>query len=551
MKTSVLFIVLFLTVSLVHYSEAGMRGDDATTNLHYYTSMGIESIDINFNPNHMDTPVQYKNNFDDYKLINFIRGNVSAKTQLPYSFQIHKDNEEKIYARMGNPHSAEGIIERSIVNQGLIIYDGAVAQIVLSMFGTQQDMKLAEVPVDVYWSGKVGKLFNIRAGYPINRFVYDSSDPERVSSNLKDKGKRGFVFRIINADGEYLTHDPLDGKKYFEGFPGNKRIHWEDWKPVAGENAWIVMAALHIYHQKYFDPIRGEYEINEDAKELKLAREIARAAMILQAENGGIRMAPKGVYRNPKDFLDPNIPQGEWWYNQISSENNASWYGAFQMLYAITKEEKYQTAFKGIEEFYFSVWDEEEGYFHQGKNFAFGAWQQSTSHFALDVQTWGVAALSPTRVDERLGVGASYRLWRKSRELSGVYDEKGVLQGVGYIEEHDRLSVEWTAGAILMTRMLAEFYKDSHPHWAMDLNADADSMREGVEYLRQELDHQTEGYAYSSRRGWIPFGWNSHDPEVISLASSGWMVFVDQNVNPFVLPFMPATDGVQLVQRGR
>ncbi|VAX36409.1 hypothetical protein MNBD_UNCLBAC01-219 [hydrothermal vent metagenome] len=485
----------------------------------------------------------------DMKLVNFIKSNISSKTNMPYSFSIHPEKRMEIYEKMGESHFANDVIERTIVEEGLIVYDGAVGQIVLAMIGGEDNLKQAQHPVNVYWSGELNNLWNIRAGYPINQFIYDPKNPELVSSDLKRKGERGFIFRIINANGEYVNSDPLDGKTHLEGFPTQERIHWEDWKPVAGENAWVAMAALHLYHKKYYDELLEQYEYVEDSVELKLAKELARAALILQTETGGVRMAPIGTYRNPKDFVDPDMLQGHWWYNQISAENNISWYAAMRMLYQITQEEKYKVSMKGIEKFFKDVWDAEKGYFHQGMNYVKGHWILSTDHFALDVQTWGLIAFGPQMIDEWLGIGASFNLWKRSKELSGAYDQYGKFIGVGYIEEHDRVSVEWTAGAIMAARIVGEYYEDENFEWSQLAVMDADSMRSGIESLRQPLSDTKEAYSYSSRRGWIPFGWNSHDPEVVSLASTGWVLFVDSNFNPFELPNSLDLKKDQLVYR--
>ncbi|MCK5580822.1 MAG: hypothetical protein KAJ18_06070 [Candidatus Omnitrophica bacterium] len=471
----------------------------------------------------------------DEKLIRWIQANVSKETNMPLSFYIPAQKRDQIFQEMGHADSVPSIIERVIVDEGLIVYDGAVGQIVLSLLGGNDNFALAAHPLKVYWDGQLGDLFNIRAGYPMNSFIYDPDDPYAVSSDLNDKGKRGFIFRIINANGRYNTSDPLDGKTHFDGFPTWPTVHWEDWKPVAGENAWVVMAALHLYHQKYYDPYRKMYPATGQTVELLLAEEIARAALLLQAENGGIRMAPIGTFRNPTDFQDSSLKQGEWWYNQISSENNISWYGAFGMLYEITQNSIYKDAMQGIEEYFKSVWDENENYFYQGLNFCNGQWMANNEHFALDVQTWGLAAFGPEKFDEWFGEGTAYRVWKNAKQLSGVYDSGKNLVGVGYIREHDRVSVEWTAGAILAARLVGDHYRHDHPRWADESYADADTMRQGIEFLRTDLGEDRAAYSYSSRRGWIPFGWNSHSPEVLSLASTGWVIFVDTGFNPFYL----------------
>ena len=108
--------------------------------------------------------------------------------------------------------------------------------------------------------------------------------------------------------------------------------------------------------------------------------------------------------------------------------------------------------------------------------------------------------------------------------------------GVGYINEHDRLSVEWTAGAIFAAKKIAGYYYDLNEDFSHEALMDAFTMRKGVDLLKKDLTETKAAYSYSSRRGWIPFGWNSHDPEVLSMASTGWMVFVHFGFNPFFLP---------------
>src|SRR6185503_9352296 len=137
-------------------------------------------------------------------------------------------------------------IERIIVDQGVSIYDAALWQMALVASGDKSDLERAETPVMYYWKGMLGEL-DIRTGYGRQIFVYDPARPEDVTSDLMEEGKRGFVFRILNAHGRYVSPDPWDGKSTYAGFPNNPVIHWEDWKPIAGENAWVVMAALRIF----------------------------------------------------------------------------------------------------------------------------------------------------------------------------------------------------------------------------------------------------------------------------------------------------------------
>ena len=450
------------------------------------------------------------------------------ETRLPFSFQIPLESKKGVYSNMGEQFSVDGIIERVIVEEGLVVYDGAVRQIVLAMVGGGENIEDAGRLSQACWEGGVGELFSLRAGYPINNFVYDPEDPEAVSSDLSAYGNRGFMYRIINANGRYNTQDPLDGKREFRGFPTWPTIHWEDWKPVAGENAWIAMAAVHLYHKKYFYPEQDRYKAgSEAAVELKLAEELARAAMLLQAENGGIRMAPIGTYMAGRD-------DGRGWYDLISTENNLSWYAAFRMLYQVTQKDIYRETLEKMDSYFKNVWNSQEGYFYQGMVYANGAWQPESKNFATDVQTWGILVLSPAVIDSWFGQDAALGMWQAAKKRAGSYASSGELLGVGFTVENDRVSVEWTAGAIFAARLLAQYYQDDVQQ-ASSVAMDAEQMRRGIEELRYDFPSGQSAYSYSSRRGWIPFGWNSHDPHVLSLASTAWVVLLDAGFNPFYL----------------
>ena len=508
-------------------------------------------------------------------LVRWMKRHVSPATQLPFSFSVPADAKKTIYSQIGKADTVCGVIERSIVAEGLEIYDGALWQIVLTSLGGPEDVRLASKPVELYWEGQLGSLMHVRAGFPGQPYIYDPNQINTVSADIDRKGERGFIFRIINANGNYNMSDPLDGKTVLEGFPTWPRLHWEDWKPIAGENAWVAMAALHVFHRKYYDRKQHQYTSSEKVPELLLAEELTRAALVLQADNGGIRMAPLGTYHN--NFIDeegtsadkvdpqshrleeymrqterlarPSRRHGEmwddisskfpaeylWYYEEISTENNLSWYAALRMLYQVTKKEEYQEALGRIRQYLQTAWDEKENVFYQGMHYQQGGWVPNRDHFATDVQTWSIAVIGPQQLDEWLGLGTAAKIWQQTKKKAGYFDEQGVLRGVGFTAEHDRLSVEWTGGAILAAQTLAAYYQDTHPDWAQEAAGDAATMRQGIEQFRQDLGQDGAAYSYSSRRGWIPFGWFSHIPQVTSLASTSWVVLVDQKINPFVL----------------
>jgi hypothetical protein len=502
----------------------------------------------------------------DPKLVNWMKANVSPATGMPFSFALIPP-EKDVLKGIGQSASITGIIERTIVKEGVSIYDAALWQIVLASIPEQADLAAARKPVEYYWNGSLGDFANIRSGYDGSLFVYDPFDIEAVKSVVDQKGRRGFVFRIINANGKYLSQDPLDGKEAQEDFPNDAHIHWEDWKPIAGENAWVVMAALHV--EKARSALERVISGGQRSIEIQLAEELARAALYLQAENGGIRMAPLGTYYHLADItpdmdeaaiaqaLDERArtfrlnggPSSEevrlggrdypdyhvWYYQEISTENNLSWYAAFRMLYRETEDAKYRQAMDRIEAYFKSVWNPDEKVFYQGAHFTDGRWVPNVTPFAVDVQNWSILVLGPQMLDSWFGEGAAYEIWRATKNNSGVVDADGRLQGVGFTRENDRLTVEWTAGAIMAVQRLAAYYEASHPEWSAELRRDGRDMRAGVEQYRFSAGAGREAYSYSSKREWIPFGWFSHEPLVLSLASTAWMVLVDLDTDPFDL----------------
>nr|CAX68912.1 hypothetical protein JG1_0260 [uncultured bacterium] len=501
----------------------------------------------------------------DERVLNWLQNDLSP-TGLPRSFAIKPSKKASELVKIGKSDSVTGIIERTIVEEGTSIYDAALWQIVSTLNGEKDNLEKARAPLRIYWEGSFGQFSSIRAGYGGQPFVYDPLDPQAISSDPRAKGRRGFVFRIIDANGHYTMPDPLDGKTGFSKFPNYPIVHWEDWKPIAGENAWVVLAALHLYRKQYFNESTGRYT-NNQAIELLLAEEIARAAMRLQSDIGGIRMAPLGTYYHLADVnltngideiiktldercelvqkgnnaLTRTVGQIEypefniWYYEEISTENNLSWYAAFRMLFEITGKNEYRLAMDRIEKYLHEAWDSAGESFYQGMHFSKGSWRPNKEHFATDVQNWSVLVLGPKTLDDWFGEGTAYRIWQKTRETAGNFDDARRLRGLGFTKEENRISVEWTAGAILAVRRLADYYSDAHTDWSSDLSKDVQSMRRGIEIYRVDLSLDEAAYSYSSRREWIPFGWFSHDADVLSLASTAWVALIDADVNPFEL----------------
>ncbi|MCX5666204.1 MAG: hypothetical protein NT036_04075, partial [Candidatus Omnitrophica bacterium] len=408
---------------------------------------------------------------------------------IPYSFSVPADKRQAVLAEIKDTNKEASDVEAAIVSNGLAIYDGACWQIALSAFGSKADAAKADALTDVLLNGSLGKQDTI-------------------------KHAEGLYYRIINANGEFSFTNPLTGTA----------DTWKDWDPRTGDNAWAgIIGPLQVAYKKY------DGKIPADAKELKLARETARAAMLLiDNETGGFRMAPKGIgpKNNPLKF-----------YNAISTENNISLYAGLRMLYRITGEEKYKAAMDGIERFLKSAFNKNTNTFDQLISYKDGNWT-SNGQFATDCQTWAISVLGPKKIDEIFGAGTAMKIWRATKAKAGQVNEANELIGVAYTENQKNvISIEWTAGAIAAARKTADHYKDSDSAGSKQALADAVTMRQGIEGHRIDLGGGKAAYPYASERVHILFdtGWWTPPASVASTASTAWVAFIDSGFDPFVL----------------
>ena len=107
------------------------------------------------------------------------------------------------------------------------------------------------------------------------------------------------------------------------------------------------------------------------------------------------------------------------------------------------------------------------------------------------------------------------------------------MRGVGFTDDHRVMTVEWTCGAILATRLMARAYEKTHPEWAKECRENTRTMREGVESMKQTLSDGTVAYLYCNRRYFIPFGWWANP--IPSLVASSWVLLTDLHFDPFEL----------------
>jgi hypothetical protein len=417
------------------------------------------------------------------------------------------------------------------------------------------------------------------------------------------EGKNAYAFRTLAP--EWLARDPLLGSPYASwitasGLPLSNpayavgKISWSDWKPITGENAWAFLigplqaAYIHyvIFLNERFVPF-GELAIQN-------ALDVLPTFAAMQSTVGGVYYAPAGTVGNEGEVpVEPH---------EVSVENNFSLYAGLQILrftlhatlegdasLAAGEKNRIKDALQVIETMigggtiekgrstkgllsFFRNDSWRDGSFVQGglandprQN---RDWVPATQTKAVDVQTWGIAALGSKQIDQWFGYGAAFKMW-EALKTWGAYGVGRDLWGVGYSDKDGNgidesgvyrqgvLSGEWTAGAINAVRNMIRYYGTEPPtssrydvakKYAASLKQDEIAMLNAISALRIDryaatdfpgkpadyaklISIKTKPYLYASRRHHIPFGWYANP--LPSTASTAWAIMVGDNFDPF------------------
>jgi len=440
-------------------------------------------------------------------LVDFLRG-TKMNAGIPKSYRLPQGYWEIHRGQTDKAGEVDRIIERQIAENSLSIYDGAVWQIALALAAPRETAGEVRGLTRVLTDGKLGDFETIRA----HRFPYRYGDRQ-----LPMPKSSAFFFRMI-AD-RYTQPDPMGGATRHENFPNLAILHHEDWKPVMGEQAWAaVLGPLHS--ERLLVPAG----VPASSQAQDLAVSLLPAFESMMSPIGAVYHVPHGTH-------------GKSGY-EISTENNLSLLAAVRMLHKrLAAQGRTQAAdraawiLNGLQSYFRGhAFDRAAGIFIQGGHYLEGRFVPS-SVFAADCQTWGIAALGPDWIDREFGEGAARKVWQTTRRRSGTFDAWGNLEGIGFTDQEDVISIEWTAGAILACRMLASYYSKTRPDWALEFESDAVRMRLALDRYRVKLDDGSEAYLYSNRRFFIPFGWWANP--VPSLVSTAWVILLDRGYNPF------------------
>lgn len=418
--------------------------------------------------------------------------------------------------------------------------------------------------------------------------------------------RQAYAFRMTAP--QWLVPDPLRGSRYaglirVSSLPAdNPRyqpglLSWSDWKPITGDNAWAFLVGPLQAAYIHFELGRHGQYVPFASAPVQNALAVLPAFASMQSACGAVYYAPSGTLENAADVAVNR--------SDVSVENNLSLLAGLAILrstlaaelsfeQSLTAAQRQQLnqamsllnvmigggqlpgnrQTRGLREFlHRNAW--RDGEFVQG-GFANEPgqeeWRAVTQPRAVDVNTWGVAALGAAQIDAWFGAEAAYRLWESVKRWGG-YGEGQTLYGVGYSDADGNgrhrdgsygsgvLSAEWTAGAIVAVRNMIRYYGSAPV--GIDaararvlvgvLQADEAAMLDGLERMRYsryvqghlpgkppryadlivEPTHPvaSEPYLYSSRRYRIPFGWYGNP--LPSTSSTAWAILVADRFDPF------------------
>jgi len=506
------------------------------------------------------------------------------------------------------------IQERALTHVGLNLYDGGVWSVALAVSGLGGLVDMYQRNV-LYTSAtganlQVGGLKSIRAWepnpdpeHPPDPFYYGRDKIKNTEiktvkmpgnmTYIQFKGEctcpssgcceqegiteipGNFFYRMIGPT--YTMEDPFAGgygytwraapfgpnpdTAQYWNFAGI--IHWNDWKPITGENVWGgILGPIQFLFIKNCTHIPKFSTWKEAPYEVQLALSILPAAEALQTPLGSMYHCPLGTKMYPPDDDEQT---------NVSNENNFSAWAAFKALFFIldnyytgsdeTLDEAKQICdklIKGLENWFgtylLPAKIAGQDVVSQGGHVTFDGrykYQEGDQAFAVDCQTWGLLVLGAKFFDSHYKVSA-YQIWQNTKLLAGYYIGNS-LAGVGYTvpkmvngtyPKPSIWSGEWTWGAVFMTRKLsAEYKKLGKLDWAASLLADSKSM---VDFMTKEAEVNTDGvwsggglvqadgsYLYANKRFFIPWGWYANP--IGATSSTAWAVLNDFEYDPFML----------------
>ncbi|TKB25491.1 hypothetical protein FCL47_13185 [Desulfopila sp. IMCC35006] len=507
-------------------------------------------------------------------------------------------------------HSGDLQTERVNSHNGTNIYDAATWQIAVMLGHAINRFSLPDNE-DPY-ALVSNQNYLLKEGYNGNSSTVSAGQNRAMTSGKVfvynqraiTEPQQAYAFRMLPRN--WLSVDPFAGTRYADRIktaalpqknpeyqPG--RVTWTDWKPITGENGWaFLVGPLQAAYIHYILDQKSAFVPLQDPA-VQNALDILPTFAAMQSPSGALYYAPAGTVANQgEQLVDP--------YG-VSVENNFSLYAGLTLLHstlwatithepnvrpedAVAIQEALQLVdaminggmigkdrtTSGLLAFFRDLaW--RDGEFVQGGRAddptSTVKWVPSLQPKAVDVNTWGIAALGPQQIDAWFGFGAAYQNWQQVKKWGG-YGVGRTLWGVGFSNQDGNgidadgnfrqgiLSTEWTAGAINMLRTMISYYekipKESNHYresrrFLATLGHDMQSMVAAIDTMRldtyatssfpgrpQEFAQlftarKTRPYLYASKRYLIPFGWYANP--MPSTCATAWVIMVHAGYNPF------------------
>eukprot|EP00665_Eupelagonemidae_sp_cell47_P011312 gene11311-1038_t len=242
-------------------------------------------------------------------------------------------------------------------------------------------------------------------------------------------------------------------------------IHFNDWKPITGENVWMAMlgplSALGIATDNNMSnttraphiPCSWE-DYQHTPSPVQLAISILPGLEALETTLGSLYHCPWGA-----KIFPPDPYEGE----NVSNENNFSSMASLEALYdAMTNytgcsssdpllSYGCQVSKKlrdGLDKWFNdpSILSDPSEMPNGDQVVPQGGHINSTGYhpvpinnvagLAVDCQTWGMTVLSSTRLDKNFGAGTAMKVWKTTKKYAG-YMKGSVIAGVGYTDLTD------------------------------------------------------------------------------------------------------------------
>lgn len=504
-----------------------------------------------------------------------------------------------------------GIQERTLTRFGLNLYDAATWQIALSLWNLHDVAYVYEE--NILYPGTTGAggtkdggpggIVSIRAdndgfqygphrtgGADLKTVTYPGNVTHFPFVNGKvgkptTKGPGSFFYRMIGP--YYLMTDPMNGHygnawkfpwpNYDSTTSWNTfgEIHFNDWKPITGENVWgTMLGPLQGLGLKTNNNLTNSTCGNEFRRphapcdwskfetappSIQLGISIIPALLALQDPAGTLFHCPWG-----SKIFPPDPDEGA----NLSNENNFSGYASIDVFYWVLKN---YTAGSSSQELQWAL--QAATMLREGLNKWFdrpdilspkgqlannaqvvpqGGHLNSSGYFpvpidttgglAMDCQTWGMTVMTRERMDTNWGHGTAYNIWQTAKQYAG-YKKGTVLAGVGYtdlantngtsIPVNTIWSAEWTFGAINMCQIIGQSYIDNgDATMGQSMLQDAQSMyNEVTRDWPEGLRFPDGSYVYANKRFFIPWGWFSNP--IGATCSTAWSVMQARNFDPF------------------